>query len=262
MRCQTALPARLVGGAELGEIVGSDALAGIGESTGAVGRGALGEQLTGKGPCVIQQAFAAIGQAVEQAEFEGAAGTDRLPRNHHVQRRLDADQARQALGAAGARQQAEVDLRQAETGVGFTDSVAAGQGQFQPAAEGEGADGRDQRLVQHGQAQQQVGQVRRGEGGVAAEFADVGTGAEQPVFAMEDDGLHLGVSGGAFAGVEDGSAQRLAEGVDRRAGQTDQGQAVFETVVDQVAHGSVLEAGEGGIRTRRSACRSTVGCRR
>ncbi|MNP68767.1 hypothetical protein D3C76_1647710 [compost metagenome] len=54
---------------------------------------------------------------------------------------------------------------------------------------------------------------------------------------MQDDGAHGGVGGSALIGFEDGGAQRLAEGVDRRTSQADQGQVAFDAVVDECGHG-------------------------
>ncbi|MNY05075.1 hypothetical protein D3C86_1377820 [compost metagenome] len=146
------------------------------------------------------------------------------------------DQARQALGATGARQQAEVDFRQAEAGSWLGDAVTAGQRQLQATTQGKFADGGNQRFVQLRQAHQQIGEGWLGMGSRAAKLADIGPGAECQAFAVEDDGAHGRVGRGRFAGLQQRCAQRLAEGIDRGAGQPDQGQVVFDSGVDQVAH--------------------------
>ncbi|MOA66372.1 hypothetical protein D3C78_1931070 [compost metagenome] len=53
---------------------------------------------------------------------------------------------------------------------------------------------------------------------------------------MEDDGLDRGIGGGPIAGLENGGAQGLAEGVDRGTGEADQGQVVFNLIGDQGVH--------------------------
>ncbi|MNQ71786.1 hypothetical protein D3C85_864680 [compost metagenome] len=59
--------------------------------------------------------------------------------------------------------------------------------------------------------------------------------------------MHGRVGGCRFAGLQQGHAQRLAEGVDRGTGQADQGQVVFDTGMDQGAHvGSLVLRGRGG----------------
>ena len=72
--------------------------------------------------------------------LNGRAGHD------HLERLLDADDARQALGAAGAGQEAELDLRQAELRGRHGDAVVAGQRHFEAAAERRAVDRGDDRL--------------------------------------------------------------------------------------------------------------------
>ncbi|MNF86480.1 hypothetical protein D3C84_689180 [compost metagenome] len=239
-RCQAALPAGLVLFAETGEEVIRQALGRLREGLSGARGGLAGDQLAGVGTGLAKQRLGACRKPVENAQRECAVGADLGAGQRHVECRLGADQPGQALGAAGAGEQSEVDFRQADAGAGFADAVAAGQRQLQAAAQGELADGRDQGLVESGQAQQQAGQVRRGKGGVAAELADIGAGTEQAVGAEEDDGAHRGVGSGPLAGVEYGRAQGLAEGVDRRTGEADQGQVVFNLIGDQGVHGGSL----------------------
>jgi hypothetical protein len=53
----------------------------------------------------------AVDDLVDQAVLQGIVGGDRIAADDHRERLLDADDARQALGPAGARQQPELDLR-------------------------------------------------------------------------------------------------------------------------------------------------------
>ncbi|MNY43047.1 hypothetical protein D3C86_1779790 [compost metagenome] len=73
-----------------------------------------------------------------------------------------------------------------------------------------------------------------------AELADVGTGTEHRALAMEDNRLHPGVRGGAFAGFQQLLAQGLGKGIDRAASEADQGQGIFATIMNQAFHRCVL----------------------
>ncbi|MNP19885.1 hypothetical protein D3C76_1124380 [compost metagenome] len=202
-----------------GAIVGEIA---IGQGGGRVGvtfcgarRCAFADQFAGEGACAVEQAVAFPEQAVDQAELKGTARADRLAGHHHLQCRFGPDQSRQTLRPARTGQQAQVDFRQAEAAVGSTDAITAGQCQFQPATEGEAADAGNQRLVDLGQAQQQVGQGWGGERPGESEFADVGAGAEQAVCTVHDDRRDGRIAGGALTGVENGRTQGLPQCVDR-----------------------------------------------
>ena len=74
------------------------------------------------------------------------------------QRRLDAHQARQALGATGAGEQADHDFRQAERDLGIVGNhpVMAGEDEFEPAAQCQAIDGRRDRLAAGFQIAQQL----------------------------------------------------------------------------------------------------------
>ena len=69
----------------------------------------------------------ALDDPVDQADRIGLLGADRRAAGDHFQRLLDAGDARQALGPAGARQQAELDLGHAELRVGNGDAIMASQ---------------------------------------------------------------------------------------------------------------------------------------
>ncbi|MNR34587.1 hypothetical protein D3C85_1523750 [compost metagenome] len=74
-------------------------------------------------------------------------GVDRFAGRNNFKRRSGTDQARQALGATGAGQQAKLDFRQAQARAGFSHTVAAGHGELQPTAQCQPTDGGDQRFV-------------------------------------------------------------------------------------------------------------------
>ena len=73
----------------------------------------LGDRLAGEGDGAFLQ-LALLDQLVDQAQASGFRRGHVAARGDHLQRVLDADHARQALGAAGAGQQAEGHFRQAE----------------------------------------------------------------------------------------------------------------------------------------------------
>ena len=105
-----------------------------------------------------------------------------------VERRSDADQARQALRAAGARQQAELHFGQADLGRGHRDAVVAAQRHLEPAAERRAVDRGDHRLGRVLDRSSQLGQ-RSAIDRRLAEFGDVGAGDEGAAGADQHDGV-------------------------------------------------------------------------
>ena len=106
-------------------------------------------------------------------------GDAALAGHDHVERRLDADRARQPLRAAGARQQAELHLGQRQRGRGARDAVVASERQLQPAAHADAVDRRDHRLgAVFGDADHRM---QRGLGARLrrVELADVGAAGER-----------------------------------------------------------------------------------
>ena len=77
----------------------------------------------------------ALEHLIDQADGLGFVGADRGPQNEQFEGLHGADDARQALGAAGAGNQAQGDFRQADSrGLGG-DSVVAGERRLQAAGE-------------------------------------------------------------------------------------------------------------------------------
>src|SRR5262249_51006685 len=85
----------------------------------------------------------AFDDLVDEAVVERLRGRDRIAAQNHRQRLVDADQARKPLGAAGTGQDAELDLRQAESGRGRGGAIVAGKGDLEAAAERCAEQGRD-----------------------------------------------------------------------------------------------------------------------
>ena len=75
-----------------------------------------------------------LDQGVDDALVLGFGGGDVPARQDGVQRILGAGEARQALRAAGAGQQAEMDLGQADARGGQGDAIMGAQGRLQAAA--------------------------------------------------------------------------------------------------------------------------------
>ena len=88
----------------------------------------------------------ALGDLVDDAVRKRFRRPDRLAGDDHLQRLLRSDQARQALRAAGAGQEAELDLGQADARRRGSDPEMAGERQLEAAAERGAVQGRDDRL--------------------------------------------------------------------------------------------------------------------
>ncbi|MNZ86634.1 hypothetical protein D3C78_1054600 [compost metagenome] len=251
VRGDLAFPLATLASGVIDEVVFRQGGARRGVRVGGEGRGIRLEQLAGEGAGLAQQLGGRGRYAVDQTQFEGARGVQRLAGEDGFQGGFGADQARQALGAAGTGNQAEGDFRQAEARLGLGDPVAAGHGQLQATAEGEAADRGDHRLGAGGQLDEQIGQARRGGEVGTAELGDIGAGAEGQVAAIDHHGLDRRVGTGLAEGGLQLQAQGVAEGVDRGAGQADQRQLVIQGVVNQGVHGEPLQQG-WSVRRRTS----------
>jgi hypothetical protein len=168
-----------------------------------------------------------------------------------------AHQARQALGAAGARQQADLGFRQGQLDLRVVGhhAIVAGQGDLEPAAHGQAVDGRGHRLAAGFQGAERLVQRKAGfEGGLqaffartragqtagAAQFTQVSAGAEAGRLARGD---HRALDGGVrldgFHHLADFLDDRGGQGVHRPAGHVegDQGHAVGIDLDLEVFHG-------------------------
>ena len=199
-------------------------------------RPALGHQLGGEADRAVLQV--AIDYFVDQADRERLSAVDRLTAGDHLKRLLDADQPRQTLGTAGAGQQAELDLGQAEARRGDADPEMAGQRDLQAAAECRAVDRRDHRLgaildpVQHSM---QPGLARR-----LAELGDVGAGDEGPAGAMDHDRPDRRIGLRRRDAVRQALAHALAQRVDRRVVDDQDGDRAGCFEIDLVGDGSHL----------------------
>ena len=91
----------------------------------------------------------AVDQPVHEPDAERFVGVHRAAGQDHLQRARLADRARQALRAAVAGDQPELDLGQSHLRVARGEAERAGERQLEAAAESVAVDDRDRR---HGQA--------------------------------------------------------------------------------------------------------------
>ena len=103
----------------------------------------------GHGQCFFGQAISRLGHGIKQllAGQHGQHFTlDGFAADNHVQRRFHANHARQALCAARAGDQAQLDFGQSNGGARRSNAVVTAQSQLQAAAHGDRVDGRHNRL--------------------------------------------------------------------------------------------------------------------
>ena len=171
-----------------------------------------------------QQLVLVLHQLVEDAGHLRFGRLELLAFEHRLQRGLDADQPRQALGAAAAGEQAQLHFRQAELGLGAVDgdAVVAGQRQFQSAAERGAVERSDHwpaALLQPAQEGlvgfcQLVGLLRLGH---RVDLVDVGAGEEFLLAAGEDHALDGGIALDARERIAERGGEFLVEHVHRTA---------------------------------------------
>ena len=145
---------------------------------------------------------------LDQAVLQRLRCADRIAADDHLDRKLGTDRARQALRAAGARQQAEFYFRQAKPGVLGRDPEVAGERDLETAAERgamNGGNDRFRRVLHLGQHFMQAGRFWR-----LAELGDVGAGNEGAAGAGQHDRLHFRVGDGALDALQDAAAHRGA----------------------------------------------------
>ena len=83
---------------------------------------------------------------IEERRLGEQTDGERFAREHDVDRTLDSDESRQALRATGPRQQAELDLGQADLCTRERHTMMTAQGQLEPPAERHTLDRRHDRL--------------------------------------------------------------------------------------------------------------------
>ena len=124
-------------------------------------------------------------ELVHDPELERFPGALDLPGEDDVERGTGADQPRQPLAAAGARQEAKLHLGQTELGLGVVgrDAVGAGEREFEPAAQTRAVNPHDHRLGERRDPAQHLVAIGReafgfGRRGELDELLDVRAGDE------------------------------------------------------------------------------------
>jgi hypothetical protein len=102
--------------------------------------------------CMARSTVFGLGDFADQAGLLGTAGSDGFAGQDHLHGQRLTDGTQQALGAAGTGDDAEVDFRLAETGVGTGDDDVGAHCQFAAATQGVTIDGGNQRFGECGDA--------------------------------------------------------------------------------------------------------------
>ncbi len=181
---------------------------------------------------------------VEDAQLQRLGRADMPAGGDQVERRLGAGQARQALGAAGAGQDAQVHLGQPEFGLGHGDAVMGRERHFETAAERGAMHRRDHQQRRGLDPVADLGQARLLRR--LAEFADVGAGEIGGAVAIDHDRPGALVLGPHHA-VDQPLPDREAERVDRRVLRLEKRDIPLAFIGDGVGHaGSPLSCRPGG----------------
>ena len=212
---QTLADLQAFGGDQRGVV---RALEGGGLFTGAPHTQAVIQHALGKGDG--GGARITVEQFIDNVMFPGVSGVDGLAGDNHLQGLGHTGQTGQALGAARARQQPELDLRQADLGIAAGDSIMATQGHFQASAQGRAVNHRDTGFVALFIGVDHFRQARRL--GRLAELLDISPGNESAASAQQHQHLGLRVDLALMQGAQQTFTRGLTEGIDRRVVQGDQ----------------------------------------
>src|SRR5690606_15905010 len=151
---------------------------------------------------------------------------------------------RQPLGAAGAGDDAELDLRLAQLGGFPGDPEVGAEGELATAAERVPGDGGDDRLAAAGDGGEAVlegagvgGRVGRRHDG---HLLDVGPGGEDPLTAVDHHGVHSRVGVDEARGLGDLALDLGVERVHLRTVQSDRGDLVGHLDAYELSHAATL----------------------
>ena len=231
-----------------------DRLFGLGEEVGRFQRHGeiahpaprriLSHQHLGMGDGALQQVVT-FDQGIDDALVLGLGGGNVPAGEDRIERILGAGEARQALGAAGARQQAEMDFRQTEPRAGQGHAIVSAERSLEAAAQRRAVQRSHDQLGRVFHRRNDVVQV--GALGRLAEFADIGAGDEGAPATNQHDGVDIRILGEGvdafFDAVTDGGRQ----GVYRRIVDREDTDAPLYGADDSVGHGrsSLVSAGFG-----------------
>ena len=123
------------------------------------------------------------------AELLGFRCGHELPGDDDVERGRDANEPRQTLRAARARDDAERDFGEANACVGRGHASVTAERKLEPAAGGDTLDGGDDRFRRSFERVDDIRKMRRVGRGLFAELPDVGSSAKELSFPRENDGL-------------------------------------------------------------------------
>ena len=165
-----------------------------------------------------------LDDAVDQAGLGGLRAVEAGVFRRHGDRRRRADEARQPLGAAGAGNDAEIDLGQGEAGIRFGEPKPTAQSELQPAAEGRAAHRCDPRLCSMLDATDQLGQQRQLDRPV--EFGDVGAADEELARPGQNHRAHRWIGVACVGDLPQPGADGAAQRVDGRIVDGDHGNLV------------------------------------
>ncbi len=174
---------------------------------------------------------------VDDAVRKRLAGLDRIAGDDHLERLLGANQARQALRAAGAGQQAELDLGQPDAGAGDGNPEMAGERQLEAAPQCRPVQCGDHRLRHSLDRSDDLAEPRRLRR--LAELGDVGAGKEGASGAGDHHGLDRRIVAGLAQRFGEPGAHLVLERVDRRVVDRDDRDLAFAAEIDagvDIAH--------------------------
>jgi hypothetical protein len=167
--------------------------------------------------------------------LEGLGRPDRITADDHRERLFDSDHSRETLRAAGAGQKAELDLRESEARGLRADSVVARQRDLESTAKRGAMDGRHHRLrtaLDEAEHLVESRLLRR-----LTELRDVGTGDEGPPRTDDDDRADVGVGAGSREAVAQPQTDPVAERVDRRITDRQNGDVAAPVEIDEGGDG-------------------------
>ena len=192
----------------------------------------LGHELLGEGDGARAEILAH--HLVHDAELLGPRRAHGIAAHDHLEGGLGADQARQPLRAAGARQEAELDLGQPHLPRGDGDAIVTGQTDLEPAAERRAVNGGHHGLGARFDLLEHAVQI--GRLGRLAELADIGARDEGAPAADDDHGADAGIVDSPGQALDQPLAHPLGERVDGWIVDGDDADAALLFEADELAH--------------------------
>jgi hypothetical protein len=178
--------------------------------------------------------FGLVVHVVDQAKFLRLASPHMPAARDHLGSRLDARQARGALCAAGARQDAQVHFRQAHLRALDRHPVVTAQRHLEPAAKGRAVQRCNDRLFARFDHVRDVRQLRVGQR--LAELLDIRACDERPPCPADHRGLGLAVTLEPLDRLEQAVSNRVRQRIDRRVVDGDDGHFAIKHIADWGCH--------------------------